>query len=69
MDRLEEHARVLRAGEEDRSQLDLTFPEAEAAKALHDVAAAACACLPASRRAVHPRGGSGGDAVSGRLAS
>ena len=44
IDRLEEHARVLRAGEEDRSQLDLTFPEEQAAKALHDVAAAACSC-------------------------
>lgn len=41
MDQLEEHARVLNMGHEQRSQLDLTFPESEAAKALHDVAAAA----------------------------
>ncbi len=36
--------RVLREGAEDRAQLDLTFPQEHAAKALHDVAAAACTC-------------------------
>lgn len=44
MDELQEHARVLNAGLEDRDQLALTFPEEQAAKALHDIAKAACTC-------------------------
>jgi hypothetical protein len=43
-ERLAEHARVIRAGEEERNQLHLTFPQEEAARALHDVAKAACTC-------------------------
>lgn len=42
--RLEGHGNVLREGAEERAQRDLTFPEEEAARALHDVAAAACTC-------------------------
>ncbi len=42
--RLQEHGNVLREGAEERAQKDLTFPEEEAAKALHDVAVAACTC-------------------------
>lgn len=52
IDRLEEHARVLRAGHEERSQLDLTFPESEAAKALHAIAAAACTCIDPNLHAI-----------------
>ena len=55
MDRLEEHARVLRAGEEERHQMTLTFPQEQAAQALHDVAAAACTCAGGPRADVkHP---------------
>jgi hypothetical protein len=42
--RLQEHGNVLRDGAEQRNQLDLTFPQEEAAKALHDIAAVACTC-------------------------
>lgn len=42
--RLQEHGNVLREGVEERRQMDLTFPQEEAARALHDVAAAACTC-------------------------
>ncbi len=42
--RLQEHGNVLREGAEERAQMDLTFPQEQAAKALHDVAAAACTC-------------------------
>lgn len=44
MERLEAHARVIMEGEESRRQMDLTFPQEQAARALHDVAAAACVC-------------------------
>ncbi len=43
-EQLQALGRVLREGAEDRAQLDLTFPQEQAAKALHDVAAAACTC-------------------------
>ncbi len=43
-ERLAQHGRVLREGAEDRHQMDLTFPQEEAARALHDVGAAACIC-------------------------
>ena len=42
--RLQEHGNVLREGAEERAQKDLTFPEEEAARALHDIGAAACSC-------------------------
>jgi hypothetical protein len=37
-------AASVREGAEERRQMDLTFPQEEAAKALHDVGAAACTC-------------------------
>ncbi len=43
-EQLQALGRTLREGAEDRAQLDLTFPQEQAAKALHDVAAAACTC-------------------------
>ncbi len=43
-EQLQALARTLRGGAEDRAQLDLTFPQEQAAKALHDIAVAACTC-------------------------
>jgi len=53
MDRLEAHSRVLSEGEENRRQMDLTFPQEHAAKALHDVAEAACSCEGGAEPDVH----------------
>ncbi len=43
-EQLQALGRTLREGAEDRAQLDLTFPQEQAARALHDVAVAACTC-------------------------
>jgi DNA repair exonuclease SbcCD ATPase subunit len=52
-DRLEEHGNVLREGAEERRQMDLTFPQEQAARALHDVAAAACSCEGGAEAEAH----------------
>lgn len=51
--RLQEHGNVLREGSEERAQMDLTFPQEQAAAALAAVGAAACTCEGGTEADVH----------------